>query len=150
MDPDESLDAVDLMVLQAVGELYEQVDPVPEGLAERMRFGINVALLEAEIAEITREAAVAVRGVEPTDTVTFTSPSISVMVSVTVQGASARIDGWVTAGGAEVEAVGVGWARTTTADATGRFVLDHAPRGPMHFIVRRPGHRTVVTRTVDL
>ena len=152
MQDDDLLADTDVRVLAATAGLFGRLDPVPAGLADRMQFAINVAQLEAEVAEITREAMVGVRGdTEAADTITFTSPSISLMVSTAPHGRTARVDGWVTYGGAQIEVVCRTWSTTVTADASGRFSVEDVPRGPVHFVVRGgPGNRPVVTPTVDL
>lgn len=152
MDEFDPLGEADLRVLADLAEVYRRLDPVPGGLVERIDFAINLAQMEAEIAEITRGALVGVRAdEEPTDTITFTSPSVSLMVSLAVTGSRVRIDGWVTAGGAEVDVLCGAWSATVVADAAGRFSLEGVPRGQAHFVIRPgPGARRVVTPTVDL
>jgi hypothetical protein len=146
---DAPLDAVDERTLSALATLYTTIDPVPAGLLERIDFGLAVAELEADIAELTGGDLVGVRGDE-TDSVTFTSGSLSLMVTTGVAGRRVRIDGWVTAPGAEVDAVAEGVTRTVVADEAGRFVLADVPRGHVHFVVKRDGHRPVITPSMEL
>jgi hypothetical protein len=138
-EPDES----DLQTLQHMARLYDTVDPVPSGLVERIRFGITLDALHAEIAELERSGELAgVRAEEMTEarTVTFTSSTLTTMVTITPLSAErARIDGWVApGGGVSVEArTGEGVTRTI-ADADGRFVFDDLARGLVQFTVRPP------------
>ena len=90
-----------------------------------------------------------VRG-EVTDSVTFTSGSLSLMVTTVVSAHHVRIDGWVTSAGAEVDAVAEGVTRTVVADEAGRFSLDDVPRGHVHFVVRREGYRPVITPSMEV
>ena len=152
MDENDLLDEVDVALLAELAEVYGRLDPIPSGRVEKAQFAINVAHLESELAEITRDAAVGVRADEDaTDSITFTHPSVSLMVSSAVTGRVTRLDGWVTYGGAEVEVISGSWSRTVTADASGRFSLEDVPRGSVHFVIRRgPGQRRVVTPTVEL
>ncbi len=122
---------------------------MPFDLVERIDFALAVAELEADIAELTRGELVGVRS-EETDSVTFTSGSLSLMVTTVRSAHHVRIDGWVTSPGAEVDVVGEGVTRTVTADATGRFSLDEIPRGRAHFVVRREGYRPVITPSMEI
>lgn len=154
--PDESfagadapIDDVDERILGRLATLYAAVDPVPSDLVERIDFTIAVAELEADIAELTRGELVGVRG-EETDSVTFTSGSLSLMVTTVTSAHQARIDGWVTDPGADVDVVAEGVTRSVTADDSGRFSVDGVPRGHVHFVVRRDGYRPVITPSVEI
>lgn len=146
---DEPLDATDRLLLTDLAALYAAVDPVPGGLVERIHFALAVAELEADIAELTHEQLVGARSDE-TDTVTFTSGSLSLMVTTVVAARQVRIDGWVTSPGATVDVVGVGLTRSASADDTGRFSVDGIPRGRTHFVVRREGYRPVITPSIEI
>lgn len=146
---DERLDAIDERVLSALALLHDTLDPVPPGLRERIDFALAVAELEADIAELTRGELVGVRG-EETDSVTFTSGSLSLMVTTVASAHHVRIDGWVTSPGAEVDVVVPGATRTVVADDNGRFALEAVPRGRVHFVVRREGYRPVITPSMEL
>lgn len=146
---DELLDSADERILARLATLYATIDPVPPDLLERIDFSLAVAELEADIAELTRGELVGVRG-EETDSVTFTSGSLSLMVTTVVSAHHARIDGWVTSPGAEVDAVAEGVTRTVIADDGGRFSIDDVPRGHVHFVVRREGYRPVITPSMEI
>ena len=146
---EELLDATDERILNRLASLYSAIDPVPSDLLERIDFSLAVAELEADIAELTRGELVGVRG-EVTDSVTFTSGSLSLMVTTVVAAHHVRIDGWVTSAGAEVDAVAEGVTRTVVADEAGRFSLDDVPRGHVHFVVRREGYRPVITPSMEV
>ena len=161
----DAIDERDLAALLAMRDLWSVADPVPEGLAERMKFGITVHALHAEVAELMDSELLATRGVgatatpgyTPTESVTFTAASVSLMVTASVlesDAARVTIDGWVTKGGAEVDAVTREATVTVVADEHGRFVIGSLPRGPVHFLIRTtPGQanlRPVITPTVEL
>ncbi len=146
---DAPIDATDERILGRLATLYTTIDPVPSDLVERIDFALAVAELEADIAELTRSELVGVRG-EETDSVTFTSGSLSLMVTTVRSAHHVRIDGWVTSPGAEVDVVGVGVTRTATADAAGRFSIEEIPRGRAHFVVRREGYRPVITPAMEI
>jgi len=121
------LDAEDTRVLDLVATLYRTLDPVPDGLVERIQFGITLDALHAEIAELQRSSdLVGVRADELTEaqTITFTSPSLTTMITVTPTSSDrVRIDGWITPGAdVTIELRTTEDTRTTTADEDGRFV----------------------------
>jgi len=146
---DQPLDATDQLLLQDLAGVHDLLDPVPPGLQERIDFAIAVAQLEADIAELTMGELVGVRS-EETDSVTFTSGSLSLMVTTVRSAHHVRIDGWVTSPGAEVDVVGEGVTRTATADDSGRFSVDEIPRGRAHFVVHREGYRPVITPSMEI
>lgn len=155
----DPIDDIDLANLADLHEFLSRVDPVPAGLAERSRFALTVHALHAEVAELTRAEMLAARSAKDatrTESVTFTSGTVSLMVTTTVadDGQTARIDGWVTRGGAVVDVVTADLTRTVTTDDHGRFVVDAMPRGWVHFLVwvdpGRPDARPVITPSVEL
>ncbi len=146
---DEPMDAIDQRILSQLATLYATTDPVPLDLTERIDFALAVAELEADIAELTASELVGVRG-EETDSVTFTSGSLSLMITTVTSAHHARIDGWVTDPGATVDAVAEGATHSATADHSGRFSMDAVPRGRVHFVVRREGYRPVITPSVEI
>lgn len=161
----DAIDERDLSTLGSVRDLFSRADPVPAGLADRMKFAITVHALHAEVAELMDSAMLATRGPDattrseptPTESVTFTAASVSLMVTSSLtedDDTRAKIDGWVTKGGAEVDAVTSEGTVTVVADEHGRFVIDSLPRGPVHFVIRVNPHdaagRPVITPTVEL
>jgi hypothetical protein len=152
------LDAEDSQLLRHVGDLYDSLDPVPSGLVERIQFGITLDALHAEIAELQYGGDLAgVRAEEATEaqTVTFTSASLTTMVTITpVSAARARIDGWlVPGGGVSIELRAVDGSHHTAADPDGRFVFDDVPRGLAQFVLRPPKGSTqsaVVTPSIEI
>jgi hypothetical protein len=151
------IDDADIRVLQQMAQIHDALDPVPSGLVDRIQFGITLDALHAEIAELQRSGDLAgVRSEAGTDvqTVTFTSASLSTMVTITPTGQDrVRIDGWVAPGGGVlVELRIVHETLTTTADSDGRFVFDDVPRGLAQFTLRAPSnaHQPVVTPSIEL
>ena len=160
----DAIDARDIANLGHVRDLFGHADPVPSDLAERIKFAITVHALHAEVAELMDSALQTTRGAEatveptPTESVTFTAASLSVMVSVGPMDSDeledrVRVDGWVTVPGARVEAVTAEGSSSVISDANGRFVLDDLPHGPVHFVVTDPGNddtRPVITPTIQI
>lgn len=135
-----SLDATDALVLATLRDVFEESDPVPADLSERCKFAMTVSALEAEVASIVSDEAVAgMRSAEydRATTITFASDSLSAMVSIEPsRGGRARLSGWVTEGGVEVELRERSRTRTTRTDGEGRFAFDAVERGLVHFVIR--------------
>lgn len=152
------IDAQDVATLGRIAGLFEQLDPVPDGLVERIRFGITLDALHAEIAELQRSgdlAGVRSAGTSDTQTVTFTSASLTTMVTISPSGTDrVRVDGWVApGGGVEVQLRLADETRAATADPDGRFVFDGVPHGLAQFVVRQPAgvdQPPVVTPSIEL
>ncbi|MDN5790758.1 MAG: hypothetical protein L0H25_07810 [Micrococcales bacterium] len=142
----EPIDAVDVANVAAIRDLFSRADPVPADLTERLKFAITVQALHAEVAELTDSALLVTRGGEtapdpvaatPTDSVTFTAASVSLMISVTPgEEDRNRIDGWVTTPGARIDVVTAEGTTSVSSDANGRIVLDDVPHGPVHFVIQ--------------
>lgn len=152
------IDDTDIRVLTRLGSLFSVTDPVPDGLVDRIQFGITLDALHAEIAELQRSGEfVGVRSQEATQaqTVTFTSASLTTMVTVTPTSADrVRIDGWIAPGGGfSVELRAVGQTLRTSADENGRFALDDVPRGLAQFVLQ-PAEgaegSSVITPTIEI
>src|SRR3954462_5176713 len=83
----DAIDARDVANLGHVRDLFRHADPVPSDLAERIKFAITVHALHAEVAELMDSALLTTPGAAakleptPTDSVTFTAASVSLMVS---------------------------------------------------------------------
>lgn len=160
----EAIDARDIANLGQLRDLFAHADPVPSDLAERMKFAITVHALHAEVAELMDSALLTTRGADarveptPTDSVTFTAASVSLMVSASPSDRDdtddrVRVDGWVTSPGAQVEAVTAESSVSAISDANGRFVLDDLPHGPVHFVITDPDNedvRPVITPTIQI
>lgn len=152
------IDDADLRILARMAALWDAGDPVPDGLVDRIQFGITLDALHAEIAELQRSGDLAgVRSQEATEaqTITFTSASLTTMVTITATSADrVRIDGWAApGGGVHVELHVAGQTITTDADADGRFVFDDVPRGLAQFLLRPPAgtaQAPVVTPSIEL
>lgn len=150
------IDAGDVATLTLLADSYARLDPVPAGMAERMKFAITVRSLEAEVAQLVQSSPLAVRGAETqqTESVTFSAGRVSLMVTTTGSGAGVRIDGWVTTPGAQVEATYPHRSFKATADEHGRFVIDGAPHGSVMFLIRidpsDPDETPVITPRIEV
>jgi hypothetical protein len=153
----EELDDTDSRILAELRDLWSAADPPPDGLADRIRFAMTVASLEAEVARIVEEslAGAGVRSTyERASTITFTSGSLSAMIDIeAAEDDRVRVDGWVSESAVEVELRERHRSRTAQVDAAGRFSFGAVERGLVHFVFRRtdePGSRPVITPTVEL
>jgi hypothetical protein len=134
---DEPMDASDVRLLGEVAQLLSTVDPVPDDLVDRIRFSLALDEMHAEIASITRMEAdeLAVRG-EPaagtrTETLTFSSDSLTAMVTVARTGpGQVRLDGWLAPPAAlRIQLRMQEGHREVVADESGRFVVEGLSEG---------------------
>ena len=152
------LDDMDGRLLAAIADLYAQRDPMPGGLVERIKFGITLDALNAEIAQLQRmDAGALARSEDATSvqTVTFTSQSLTTMVTISpVTADTVRVDGWAVPGaGVTVELRTSARTWRTVADEDGRFAFEDIDRGLAQFVLRAPEGRDqppVVTPPMEL
>lgn len=158
-DPDGLLDDVDSALLASLADLYDQLDPVPEGIVDRVLFTLGLDDLEIELArlEVLVEPA-GVRTEEHTRTITFAGQNLTVMVTSTSTAPERfRLDGWAAPGGGlPIELRIAGSSLHATADADGRFEFIDVPCGRFQ-LVFHPGAGSeaalrvpVVTPAVEL
>src|SRR5215211_324575 len=155
----QPLDPSDAEVLNSVRAYYEESDPVPDGLVERIQFELTLDALHAEVATLTRmdlaEASIRSAATEAVRTITFTSESLTTMVTVTPQPyGTVRVDGWASPGdGLRVEVLLRDGSRESRTDPDGRFVFDDVPCGLAKFalyVSRGTEVATVLTPTIEL
>lgn len=154
---DDPLDDLDGVVLAALAAMHTRQDPVPPNLAEDAKFAIAVKLMHAEVAEIRRQAqdVAAVRSTDfnRVETLTFTSDTVTVMITVTSRDAeSVRVDGWVDGPPILVEVRDRTGSHVVEAGDDGRFSVPRVARGLAQLVFReRDGSaRPVVTPHFEL
>ena len=153
-----AIDALDDEVLRRLDALVDAVDPVPEGLVDRIGIALTVEALHAEVARLhlVGDLAGSVRADEASieaGTITFTTDVLTVMISVHHENDLVRVDGWAAPAGAlAVELHQSGHVTTTTSDEDGRFAFVDLHRGPARLVLRRPSDPTmpVVTPQIEL
>jgi hypothetical protein len=152
------IDDQDLHVLATLRAVVQASDPVPTGLAERAKFAMSVAALEAEIAEITTTTT-ELAGVRSTQydragTITFSSDQLSAMITIEVaDGTNARLSGWVSTGSTHIELRERSRTQETTTDDAGRFTFSSVERGMVHLVMRlldHPQSRPVITPAIEI
>lgn len=147
----ELADRPDAELFDRMRELWQEEDPVPADLAERISFVLSLEALEVELLRLASQELVGARGEERARTVTFTSESLTVMVTLGAAAAAGiRLDGWIAAGGGlRVELRGRGGTVGTVADADGRFVLEAVAPGLAQLaFLPTPGATIPLTRAV--
>lgn len=139
--------ASDESLLGRIKTLFEVVDPAPPDLAERVRFAVALADLEAEAARLVEEAAEApalTRGTsEESRTITFDSTELTIMIRIDANAdGTVRVDGWLApARACRVEVSLHDSALAVEADADGRFAFPRVPRDTVRFVVRPPAQQ---------
>ena len=85
----EKLDPTDFAILNSLRAFYDENDPVPDGLVERIQFEITLDALHAEVATLTQldleTSGARSAATESVRTITFTSESLTTMVTLTQQ-----------------------------------------------------------------
>jgi len=102
----DQIDAVDERALRRLAEIYDELDPVPPGMVERLQFAVTLEALNAEVAQLQwvepelTGARTDDLGATEVQTVTFTSESLTTMITITPSGLDeVRVDGWAAPGG---------------------------------------------------
>lgn len=148
----EPLDDLDREILARIA----RHDPPPPDLDERVLFVLGLAGLDDDLARLVDDDLVTARAGEQAHTITFDADSRTVLITVRDRPDHlVRIDGWLAPGAAlvvELRFPEPEQPRRTTADDTGRFVLDEVPHGLAQLIVHPPGPGTprVVTPSLLL
>jgi len=146
-----SIDAI-LTTLRGV---IDRADPVPATVVEAARAAYTWRTIDAELAELTADSAMASAGVRSSSgsrLLTFKGADIEVEVEVAETGTTRRLAGQlVPVGPARIS---VRWASGTqeiVADELGRFTVDHVPAGTISLAVGREGaEHPVVTSWVSI
>lgn len=146
-DPGAGLDATDQALLAEVAAMLETVDPVPDGLVERLQFALALDEVYDEVAQISRvpDDALAVRtelaDATRTETLTFSAERLTAMVTLSAAGPGlVRLDGWVSPAG--VRRVGLRMQRVdeeVVTDESGRFVVDRLRQGFVQLVFHPHG-----------
>jgi hypothetical protein len=128
----EEMSADDAALLAELGRALGAADPVPADVLAAAKAAIHLPRLDAELAELLEEAAMAgaTRGAATTEVLTFESESM--VIDVEVDTAARRLTGRILpAAAADVTLEGVRGQRTARADAGGEFSVEDLPSGPV-------------------
>ena len=140
-----AIDERDEEVLGLLRECQEVLDPMPDSVVQRSLFAIALQDLDAEVFRLVEQHGLDMAGVrgEEARVVTFDSDSLTVMIRISQQNSTVRIDGWLAPPeSCRVELRTGERVISTGADEEGRFVLDAIPRGLAQLVVRRGGSLT--------
>ncbi|HEX5730368.1 MAG TPA: hypothetical protein VEX12_13395 [Microbacterium sp.] len=125
--------AADAALFAQMRRMWQDVDPVPADLVDRMVATVAVEDLSREYALLTLVEASqlsAVRGETDTATLQFSDGKTSVLVHVTVtEDGARRIDGWVDAAALAIRLSQGDREWSTDAGEHGRFAFDSVPPG---------------------
>ena len=156
----EPLTDTDYAVLDSLRAAYDEIDPVPDGLVERIQFEITLDALHAELATLTQldlaGSGARSASTESVRTITFTAEAVTTMVTISPQtDGSVRVDGWVAPGAGLLVAVLLAdEPRRTHADDDGRFVIEGLPPGLAKFALHTTdaagSPHIVVSPTIEL
>jgi hypothetical protein len=125
----------DAAMMSRLRRLWERADPPPEHLADRVLFALELEDLDTdfELLRLTErgDALAGARGPSSDVTsVTFSGPTLTVMLTVSVTGDRRRVDGWIApATRSRVHVHTTDGRYETDADTNGRFVLQDVPGG---------------------
>lgn len=136
------MDQQDLDILGDLVDIYDALDPMPQMLPELVLFGLAISDLDAEVAklvesELLSAGAPGTRSVEHAKRVTFSSESLTVMISVEAQSdRSLRLDGWAAPGAhLRAELRTDAGSTSVSCDETGRFVFESVTPGSVQLVL---------------
>lgn len=131
--------------------VIDRADPVPQAVVEAARAAYTWRTIDAELAELTADSALADAGVRSSSAprlLTFEGDGVEVEVEVAQTGSTRRLSGQlVPVGPAQVTVRWPGGTREAAADQLGRFAVDGVPAGSVSLAVLRAGaeHPTVTS-----
>ncbi|MET0297226.1 MAG: hypothetical protein ABW024_07480 [Microbacterium sp.] len=128
--------AADAALFARLRRIWEEVDPVPVDLVDRMVAAVAVEDLSREYALLTlveSSELAAVRSTTDTATLQFSDGSTTVLLHVTVTGdGTHRIDGWIDAPALAIRLVQDGREYATDPSEQGRFAFEDVAHGVSH------------------
>lgn len=143
MDDDDRV--ADAALLKRLADMWQEVDPEPDDLADRMVAAVAVEDLSREYALLTlveASMADAVRSDADTATLQFSDGRTSVLLHVAARDdGSRRIDGWTDAEALALRLVQGERDWAAEPGDRGRFAFDPIPRGVsrLRMVVRAGG-----------
>jgi hypothetical protein len=146
--------AEDIGLLSAVGEMFDEVDPVPPEVVQAGYAAFTWRTIDAELAELAEDSRLAGAGsVRGTDTrlLTFEAPSVNVVVEVTEIGDRRKLVGQLIPACSDTLRIEhPAGATTVTVDEQGLFSADALPAGPARVALNTPGGGAVITSWVTV
>jgi hypothetical protein len=135
--------------------VIDRADPVPSTVVDAARAAYTWRTIDAELAELTADSAVAAAGVRSSSAprlLTFEGAGVEVEVEVAQTSSTRRLSGQlVPVGPAHVTVRWAGGTRETAADDLGRFAVDGIPAGSVSLLVLRTGaEHPIVTSWISI
>jgi len=135
--------------------VLDHADPVPQAVVEAARAAYTWRTIDAELAELTADSAMATAGVRSTSAprlLTFEGAGVEVEVEVAQTGSTRHLSGQlVPTGPAQVTVRWSGGTQETTADNLGRFAFDRVPAGSVSLAILRAGsEQPIVTSWISI
>jgi len=124
--------AADAALFARLRAVWEDVDPMPADLVDRMVAAVAVEDLSREYALLTLVEAdlAAVRSDSDTATLQFSDGTTTVLLHITqMEDGQHRVDGWVDASALDVRFVQASREFTAELGDHGRFALEGVPAG---------------------
>lgn len=154
VDADAPIDAFDEELLALLRACYETSDPMPPQLIGRTLRALALHNSPEpgplRFAEQRSLEPVGARGGD-TGVITFESDNLTVMIRISRQGDTVRLDGWLAPPGPDqVQLRTDRGALDAAVDEEGRFVLDAVARGPAQLVVRHSAPETAGWRETVL
>lgn len=146
---DSPLDALDAMILDEVQAMHDRLDPPPSDLNERVQFAIRLENSDIEVSRLLEDTLMTAgtRAPEEMRAITFESPDLTIMITVTeLDAGRMRLEGWlapaeplrVTLRVANLPGDYRGLSYEVAAEDNGRFVFAEVPTGLAQIVVYRP------------
>jgi hypothetical protein len=146
--------AEDIGLLSALGEMFDEIDPVPPEVVRAGYAAFTWRTIDAELAELAEDSMLLGAGsTRGTDTrlLTFEAPSVSVVVEVTEIGERRKLVGQLIPACSDTLRIEHPAGTTTVAvDGQGLFSTDSLPAGPARVALSVPGGGAVVTSWVTV
>lgn len=153
-------DTSDAELFADLRRMWQLADPMPSDLPDRVRFALEVEQLDMDFELLqlvsTTQDELSVRSATTdVNTITFSGPSLTVMMRVSETGPERRqIDGWL----ALTTPMAVAVHHPTGSvdaevDQRGRFVVRDLPPGPTRLVltpVDEPQAKPFITPTVEI
>jgi hypothetical protein len=142
-------------LLTALRRVVASADPVPPSVVEAARAAYVWRTIDAELAELTADSAMAAAGVRSSSAprlLTFEGTGVEVEVEVAQTGSTRRLSGQlVPVGPAQITVRWSGGTSETTADDLGRFAVERIPAGTVSLAILRIGaEHPIVTSWISI
>lgn len=144
----------DEMLLQRLGTVLRDADPVPRHVVEAARAVLGLRHLDTELAELTFDSLIdeteyTLRSDHEPRLLTFETPDLRLELQISEHADGVRLLGQLAPrGSGRVEALGASNhpMAETSVGPSGRFVLERLPAGPLSLVCHRPGATPTATQ----